>query len=85
LPVDARLIEILCCPETRVRVRPAPAELLERLNAAVRAGGLRYVEGTPVEQPLAEGLVTEDGRRVYRVDDGIPVMLVERGILTDQL
>jgi uncharacterized protein YbaR (Trm112 family) len=85
LPVDHRLLDILRCPETGVPVGPAPPELLARLNDAVRAGTLRYVEGAPVDRPLVEGLVTEDGQRVYRVDDDIPVMLVDLGIPTDQL
>jgi len=33
-----------------------------------------------VEQELTEALVREDGQRVYPVDDGIPVMLVEESI-----
>ena len=41
--------------------------------------------GTPVERPLAAGLVTGDGATVYRVDDGIPVMLPGLGIAAGRL
>ena len=36
MPVDARLLEILVCPETRERVVPLEDERLESVNAAVR-------------------------------------------------
>jgi uncharacterized protein YbaR (Trm112 family) len=29
--------------------------------------------------------LTEDGKTVYRIDDSIPVMLVDQGIPTEQL
>ena len=34
---------------------------------------------------MREALVTRDRKRVYRVDDGIPVLLAEEAIDTDQL
>ena len=34
---------------------------------------------------LTEGLITVDRKVVYRVEDGIPVMLPEEGIGTTQL
>jgi uncharacterized protein YbaR (Trm112 family) len=38
-----------------------------------------------IAEPLQEALITESSRTIYRVDDGIPVMLEEQGINTDQL
>ncbi len=58
---------------------------LARLNAAVQSGRLRYADGSAVDTELEEGLVTTDGRTVYRIDDSIPVMLVEQAIRTDQI
>ena len=46
---------------------------------------MKYYDGSDVDKPLQEGLVTEDGAVIYRIDDSIPVMLVEQGIPTDQL
>jgi uncharacterized protein YbaR (Trm112 family) len=80
MPVPDDLIEILVCPETRQPVSPATAEQLAALNARVREGTLRNRGGDPVEKEIAEGLVREDGRVLYVVDDGIPVMLVEESI-----
>ena len=38
-----------------------------------------------LEEPLEEALITEDGRTLYRVSDGIPVMLEEQGISAKQV
>ncbi len=78
--VDPELVEILICPESRQPVALASPEQLEALNARIRAGTLRNRGGGSVEKELEEGLIREDGRILYPVDDGIPVMLVEESI-----
>ena len=80
--VSPDLLEILVCPETKQPVRPASAEVLARLNEAVKAGRVRTRGGRALEQAVAEGLVREDGRVLYPVLDGIPMMLVEEAIET---
>ena len=88
MPISQELLQILCCPRTKtpvIMLAPDSRHQLARLNAAVESGGLEYADGTAVVEPLAEGLVTTDGTTVYRIDDGIPVMLVERAIRTGQL
>jgi uncharacterized protein YbaR (Trm112 family) len=80
MPVPADLLEILVCPETKQPVRMAPADLISRLNERIRAGQLRNRGGAAVAKELAEGLLREDGRVLYPVDDDIPVMLVEESI-----
>ncbi len=61
------------------------AERVGRLNRAVEAGALRYADGSPVEQPLEEALMTTDGATVYRIDASIPVMLADRAIPAAQV
>ena len=80
MPVSSELLEILVCPETKQPVAPAPAALLERLNAEIRAGRLRNRGGDAVTREITEALVRQDGRALYVVDDGIPVMLIEESI-----
>ena len=58
---------------------------LDALNQAIRAGGVRRVDDSPQSEPLREALVTRDRKRVYRIDDGIPVLLVEDAIATGQV
>jgi uncharacterized protein YbaR (Trm112 family) len=54
--------------------------LLERVNAKIRAGGVKNVGGAAVSAALEAGLVRADGAIVYPIQDGIPVLLVDEGI-----
>lgn len=83
--LDRRLIEILCCPATRQPVALLSAAQLDALNRAVDTGQLVSVDGSPVRQRFSAGLVTRDARTVYRVEDGIPVMLVDQGVSLTQI
>ncbi len=78
--VATDLVEILVCPETKQPVRLATAPELASVNAKISAGTLRNRGGEAVKNPLVEALVREDGRILYPVDDGIPVMLVEESV-----
>ena len=78
--VNQELLEILVCPETRKSVALADGQTIESLNAKIRAGELKNRGGSAVEKELAEGLVREDGKVLYPIDDGIPVMLIEESI-----
>jgi uncharacterized protein YbaR (Trm112 family) len=80
VPVSPELLEILVCPETRQPVALASDELIGQLNERIQAGDLRNRGGDRVAKPLEEGLVREDGRILYPVDDSIPVMLIEESI-----
>ena len=53
--VDPKLLEILVCPETHQPVRPAEGELLDRLNQAIRSGGVTNRGGQEVADPVEEG------------------------------
>lgn len=83
--MDKRLLDILCCPVSKTPVRPASRPELEALNQAIGSGEACTVAGSPVRERVAEALVTTDGKVMYRIEDGIPVMLPEEGIGTLQL
>ena len=85
MTVDRRLLEILVCPITRVPVKALSKERLSALNRQVAQGAVKHLDGTTVEGALGEALITDDGRTVYRVEDGIPVMLEDQAIPTEQL
>lgn len=80
--IDRDLLEMLACPETRQKLAEAGADLLARVNARVRAKDAKNVGGKPVEMELEAGLVRHDGKIVYPIRDGIPVLLVDEGIPT---
>jgi uncharacterized protein YbaR (Trm112 family) len=83
--MDKRLLDILCCPVSKVPVRPLQRQELDALNKAIAAAQVQTVAGVAVTAALSEGLVTTDRKVIYRVEDGIPVMLPEEGIGTLQL
>lgn len=80
MTIDPQLLDILVCPESRQPVAMAGAEVLERLNAAVAAGSAVTRGGEQVGDAVSEGLLREDGRILYPVRDGIPIMLIDESI-----
>jgi uncharacterized protein YbaR (Trm112 family) len=80
MPVSQELLEILVCPETQQPVAPASEEVLRKLAEAAAGGQLRNRGGSRLETAPDEGLLREDGRVLYPVEDGIPVMLIEESI-----
>jgi uncharacterized protein YbaR (Trm112 family) len=85
MPIDGKLLEILCCPVSKTPLNRLAPEQLEKLNAAIGNGAVKNVDGSPVADALAEGLITEDLKVIYPVEDGIPILLEERAIGTTQL
>jgi uncharacterized protein len=83
--VDKHLLEILCCPLTREPLREARRDELDALNRSIAEGGVISIAGTPIGTALSDALITRDRKTIYRIDDGIPVMLVDEGIGTLQL
>ncbi len=83
--IDQKLLEILVCPETHQPLRPAPPELIERLNQAVAANRLTMRGGQAVERRLDGGLLRADEKVLYPIIDGIPVMLADESIALEQL
>lgn len=74
------LVALLRCPETGQAVRIAPEDLVRGLEARRAAGELRDNSGNVVAAPVEDGLLREDGARLFPVRGGIPVMLAEESI-----
>ena len=84
MPVDAKLLEILCCPVSKSPLLRLSLNRLEKLNRMIGKGEVLYVDGRTVTGLLQEGLITDDGKVIYAVQDDIPVLLSEEGIGTAQ-
>ncbi len=85
MPIDGKLLDILCCPMSKIPLIRLPNDRLEKLNIAIRAGEVQTIHGEAVEQVLNEALITEDLKVMYPVIDDIPILLEEKGIGTTQL
>ncbi len=83
--MDRKLLDILACPASRQPLAMLDAAGLDALNRAIASGGVTRIDDGAQSEPLREALVTRDRKTVYRIDDGIPVLLVEEGIATAQV
>jgi len=84
MPVDGKLLEILCCPVSKSPLTMLGQQKLDKLNTAISTGEVVFVGGERVEEPLQEALITADGKVIYPVQEDIPVLLEENGIGTAQ-
>jgi uncharacterized protein YbaR (Trm112 family) len=83
--VDAELVAILVCPENKTPVRLVDDATIEKINAAISAGSLKYRNGEAVTEAIEGGLLREDGRYLYAIREDIPVMLIDEAIPMEQL
>jgi uncharacterized protein YbaR (Trm112 family) len=84
MPVDGKLLEILCCPVSKTPLVVLGQSQLDKLNGAIGRGEALFVDGAKVTDRLDEGLITSDGKVIYAVRDNIPILLEENGIGTAQ-
>ncbi|MGB5164800.1 MAG: hypothetical protein WBN09_14580 [Woeseiaceae bacterium] len=83
--MDKRLLTILRCPTSNKALSLAKRDVLDTVNDAISKGTLKNRDGSKVEAALAEALVTDDGKLLYPVDDGIPVLLEGESVALEQL
>lgn len=81
--IDQELLEILACPEDKTPVKLADASLIEEINRRIEAGSLQNRAGNTVEKKMDGGLVREDGKYLYPIEDEIPIMLIDEAISLD--
>lgn len=84
MPLDPRFVSILCCPVSKRALKPLSRARLTFVNDAIRGGSTLNVAGARVDAALQDGLISDDDKVIYRIDDGVPVLLPEEGIGTTQ-
>ncbi len=82
---DKDLLDIICCPVTRLPMAAMSTGALAKLNGLIQEQKIRNRDDDVLTEELQEALVTDDGKIAYPVVDGIPVLLEERGISLSQL
>jgi uncharacterized protein YbaR (Trm112 family) len=83
--MDKRLLAILRCPVTHKELSLASRPTLKEVNAAIDAGKLSNRDGRVLDESLEEALVTDDGKVLYPVAGGIPVLLEGEAVNMEQL
>ena len=83
--IDKDLVAILCCPETKQDVSLAEDALIGQLNDLMASGKLKNKAGQIVTERLDGGLVRADKKILYPIREDIPVLLIEEGILIEDL
>lgn len=85
MAVSKDLVDILCCPVTKVPVRLMTEDELKKLNSKIGDGSLIQIDGAKVTETMEEALITEDGARIYKIKESIPIMLKDQAIDASQL
>lgn len=80
--MDRKLLDLLVCPATHQPLHRLDAQQREAINAAIAKGELRRGDGQIETRPCSDALASRDGRHVYRIDDGIPVLLIDESLHT---
>jgi uncharacterized protein YbaR (Trm112 family) len=83
--MDKRLLSILRCPVTHKGLSLATSAVLKELNAAIDSGNLSNRDGRILVDVLSEALVTDDGKVLYPIANGIPVLLEGESVNMEQL
>jgi uncharacterized protein YbaR (Trm112 family) len=78
--IDPKLLEILCCPETKEDVSLADPALIGKINEAIVQGVVKNRRGLSVTERIDGGLVRKDGKYLYPIREDIPIMLIDEAL-----
>ncbi len=82
--IDDKLLEIICCPETKQDLKLADEKTISDLNDLVEKKELKNRIKQPVEKKLDGGLIREDGKYLYPIIEEIPILLIDESIPLDR-
>lgn len=81
--IDPKLLEMIQCPIDGQPLQIADSDLVATLNEKIRRGEIRDHSDQSVSEPLEEGLITLDGKRIYPSRKSIPTLVVDHAIDLD--
>ncbi len=79
--IQQELIDILCCPETKQDLALVSETALAEINEKIKNQSLNFKNGEKVQDKLESALIRKDEIVVYPVKEGIPVLLIDEGIV----
>lgn len=85
MSIDPKLLHILRCPVTKQKLIAVSDDELNTLNQRISEDALQHIDGSLVTDHLTAALTTENRHTIYKVVDGIPVMLENESIPAEQL
>lgn len=78
--VDSKLLDILCCPETKQDLTLVDAAIIKKINKLIQDGALKNRAGETIKENIDAGLLREDRQFLYPIREDIPIMLIDEGI-----
>jgi len=74
------LLEWIRCPQTGERLRIADRELIADVHRLAQDGKLFDTMGRTISRFSSQGLISENGKWLYRMDGSTPSMLADEAI-----
>ena len=85
MTVNRKLLEILVCPVSKQPVFVLDQARLDKVNRLIEQGRVHTLDGSRLDTPLEQALITQNGGTLYQVRDNIPVMLEAQSIPCEQI
>jgi uncharacterized protein YbaR (Trm112 family) len=82
--ISKELLDLLVCPANHTPLALADQQRVASINRAIAAGTVKNKAGQRLERPIDGGLIRQDGSVLYPILDGIPILLVDEGIVLDE-